>query len=943
MRTFDHIWQEYHAQGNIETQAYGRFYETHLIIGGQVIPKDSIIKKSWDGGMMMQQFAVGMAVSQRFDVTIDVSSMGGVTFPRKRLTPVTVQVQAGGELGFTGIYNFGTYYIYDAPRNGNRVEITAYDALAMKGERENVWFSNMSMAEATERAARLLGCEVDTTGISGHIGNIDLTRYSIRNVLGFIAAANGGNFIIDFENTLRLIKIEIKNFPHMRGDVNGDGTVTMIDDGVLLGQWLSGFNVDVARGRPSHIWRQILDANGDGEINQDDVSHIARYSAGAPDATLAPIGEATISINNTMRTARNTERIQLDNIIVRRGNRGEISYPRIETPPAWDGEDDGIEVENAFVITNPLMDAEQTRELYERLSSYEYIPCIAETAFIDPAIEIGDTVTIRGVQTQIMTYSMSGDMKISFGAPSSSDAFQRYQFRGTLTERIDNIENSDRRGGGNIIWLDRHPTPAEIDEMHEEYELQDGDTVAIYDPADIPIQGQLIGLHQAIDLFYAKTVPPFSALVMDFTLATNEHGDPKTIYTIGVDTGRCIVNVASIFNANNDEWTRTIVAQGIKESPNAAAIEFDGTWKDSPRGRVLVTDPAPRIYFIDAYGTLLTQIMGDDEAHPLALAFGVVSVAAVRGWLYFGNLSRAEAGIIAAYIKDDGRAYYRQFVWTRSPGTNSEDDPGSRAWLAERECDFGTQVTLPLVSISANRTNDFRVMLVAEDSSGNGYAAYTRRYLQGDSMRDTHFTATIGFNAIKLVTPINLYLVSARQISRTETVVVLPGAAVTLMNGLQGSFTLRDAQGVTIVVNSIERFSDTEILLRHGSLGAPTAGVRGSVVYTNTHATMPHRVGNIRIVHQGSQFAVMTTTLAFDLLPFPFRQCTEHFTSSVDIDVSLRKIETTAGYITERITVRPDLIANLRCVDGYLRGCTESFLAHIDITVGLRRIVGDDL
>ena len=66
-------------------------------------------------------------------------------------------------------------------------------------------------------------------------------------------------------------------------------------------------------------------------------------------------------------------------------------------------------------------------------------------------------------------------------------------------------------------------------------------------------------------------------------------------------------------------------------------------------------------------------------------------VSAVRGFIYDDQISDNDMGLIVAYIKTDGQAYYRQFV---DIGT------GAVAWVIEASLPFVSATPPFLVHLS---------------------------------------------------------------------------------------------------------------------------------------------------------------------------------------------------------------------------------------------------
>lgn len=105
----------------------------------------------------------------------------------------------------------GVFFVSSRDVDGKRKTVVAYDAMR-KADKvwnpdENLLFP-LSMSDAVAEFARLMGVEVDPRTVLGDFtmdypGN----EYTIRQMLQFIAASHGGNFIITDEGKLMLVPL----------------------------------------------------------------------------------------------------------------------------------------------------------------------------------------------------------------------------------------------------------------------------------------------------------------------------------------------------------------------------------------------------------------------------------------------------------------------------------------------------------------------------------------------------------------------------------------------------------------------------------------------------------------------------------------------------------------------------------------------------------------
>ncbi len=163
-----------------------------------------------------------------------------------------------------------------------------------------------------------------------------------------------------------------------------------------------------------------------------------------------------------------------------------------------------------------------------------------------------------------------------------------------------------------------------------------------------------------------------------------------------------------------------------------AAIEFDGSWVKEDSLSVLKTDDLPWVFWINTSNELYGQHY-DDTSTLIKLSETVTKVSAVRGWktTIEGDYAN-DQGLVVAYVKSDGEAYYRQY---------KIQDGFPTAWASEELLVF-PDVTEPITDIQVTRTNDFRLLFAAE-SDGDTHVVVTKRTWIGQSIDDHHLSADI--------------------------------------------------------------------------------------------------------------------------------------------------------------------------------------------------------
>lgn len=124
-----------------------------------------------------------------------------------RMAPIIPYVLVG-----ENYEKLGTFYIDERSESSGFLSIIAYDSML---KADVVWNPNQSlefpmpMDDAVEIISNLMGIEVDSRSQISHSYTIDYpaNEYTLRNVLSYIAAAHGGNWIITREDKLLLVPL----------------------------------------------------------------------------------------------------------------------------------------------------------------------------------------------------------------------------------------------------------------------------------------------------------------------------------------------------------------------------------------------------------------------------------------------------------------------------------------------------------------------------------------------------------------------------------------------------------------------------------------------------------------------------------------------------------------------------------------------------------------
>ena len=295
---------------------------------------------------------------------------------------------------------FGTFYIAKREENDGLVTLQCYDAMLKATQRyvdpllpdDRIGWPKSMKACVDECAARI-GVELDSRTViqTGDAYQVAYpTNYTMQQVLEFIAACHGGNWIITPENKLRLIPLiapPAETFDIIDYEYHKIHT----DDGYKL------------------VWQHYES----GEI----ISHPA-----GGDLLNVPIVIGKITTSKPMTISR-------------------VTLARDEDLGYTAGDDTGVELR---IENNPYACQAICDDLYDALAGMEYRPFTITQACYDPCTELGDWVLV-GDKVRGTIYSQKVTLGIDFradaAAPGKDETESEYPY---LTE-IQRLQQADER------------------------------------------------------------------------------------------------------------------------------------------------------------------------------------------------------------------------------------------------------------------------------------------------------------------------------------------------------------------------------------------------------------------------------------------------------------------------------------------------------------------
>ena len=193
----------------------GHWKEIKVDIAGVEYGDSDILSLSTSGGLY-SSFSVGNCISREIDIELIPKG----TIPR--MAQMDVYVRLVTDTLQSEWIQKGTFFI------DTRVEDTRTGVLTIHGfdsmlKAEQLWNGNINTYHfnAVPAIATRMGITVDSrTELNKTYRILSDDGYTMREILGYIAAANAGNFIITDKNQLLLVKV---------GDIEAQ-TSLLIDD-----------------------------------------------------------------------------------------------------------------------------------------------------------------------------------------------------------------------------------------------------------------------------------------------------------------------------------------------------------------------------------------------------------------------------------------------------------------------------------------------------------------------------------------------------------------------------------------------------------------------------------------------------------------------------------------------------------------------------------------
>lgn len=414
MQSVDNTWKRLFGEPTHKT-------EIRVSIDGAIYGMDKI----YDAVLTRSVFAnnvpeVGCCCASTFDIEIIPNSR----IPRMAPIIVYTRLKSADGVRASEWIPTGTFFVDTRrkERGGTTMRFTAYDSM-LKAEQPYLpnssitnWPANESLVVA--EIASFMGVSVDArTTLAGY--SVDYPQdYTMREVLGYIAASNGGNWIITPENKLLLVKLQGEN--SFLG-ANYNAAILFGDTVVVLS---TGYKYDD---------RSLLSKDDDEAILMGDNLVVLDGQYG--------LHGAGVDLQHNAKRFQNLGLLQPFSGVKVWYNR-QNSY--VDTSVG--GETQKVEVENAYFagttdgrvleLDCPWGTQAMANSILAQIDGYCYQGAIVEGAQMTPAAELGDPVICDGVGFSLSAVSVTytGDYLPTISAPADEEVDYEYHYE-TPTER----------------------------------------------------------------------------------------------------------------------------------------------------------------------------------------------------------------------------------------------------------------------------------------------------------------------------------------------------------------------------------------------------------------------------------------------------------------------------------------------------------------------------
>jgi predicted nucleic acid-binding Zn-ribbon protein len=422
MRHRSPIWTKLAARGRFRVESV---VETN----GKIYDKISAPKI--ERSLLSDPLSVGNCISATLQVSILTDDVIDTT------APIIVKARITDDIQYSEWLEYGTFFV-DVPDTDydGLLTVSCYDAMLKttqlylsEGESSEGWPKSMKVC-VEEIAARIgVGIDPRTKILYGADYLVSYpSGKTMQQVLGYIGAVHGGNWIITEENLLRLVPL-IASPNETFNVIDEDYNTVITDDGHRLVYRLTEYErQDTQPALPGTALNSVIPVTHriTDKVHNPIVTSDGHYLVWGLDGSVDAVG-GLINVPIVVGSITTGKTVTVSKVTMSDESSNTFSY----------GDDSGFEL---VIDANPYANANICKALYERFNGLVYSPFTATRACYDPATELGDWVKIGDTVCSViytMSISLDIDYRSDISAPSSNELARQYPF---LTE-VDKLKS----------------------------------------------------------------------------------------------------------------------------------------------------------------------------------------------------------------------------------------------------------------------------------------------------------------------------------------------------------------------------------------------------------------------------------------------------------------------------------------------------------------------
>lgn len=427
MQTVSSTWKRIFAQAHHGT-------EVKAVINGVTYGMDKVYSVSQERRVFAGN---SPTIGDCYASTLEISIIPAARIPRMAAIGLSTRLVSEDGTEHSEWIAAGTYFIdtRSKAQDGEQQKFTAYDSM-LKANQPYLANSEIDEWPADENdvvneIAALMGVTVDErTVLAGYDVDYPAQDWTMREVLGWIAAANCGNWIITPANELYLVPL---NTDTSYLGASSSSAILFGDSLIILS---TGYDYDQAR--------DVLAENDTTGILFGDSLIVANPVGGGSAEYLGGEGQ------NIRRNARGMHNLGLLQAFtgVKLWFDRENSY--VDQTEEVEGETttEKVEVENAYTAGTedgrvleadcPWATQAMCNAILTKIEGYCYQGAVVDYAEITPAAELGDTVVCDGVAFNLAQASVTfdGAYAPTISAPADEEVDYEYRYESETQRQL---------------------------------------------------------------------------------------------------------------------------------------------------------------------------------------------------------------------------------------------------------------------------------------------------------------------------------------------------------------------------------------------------------------------------------------------------------------------------------------------------------------------------